>query len=360
MDRYESRYSRVLDEDIIIEKVLYRETRGHVEGVRFTYEPFMEFLIALELFRRERGRGRASARRCIAGLKRRASSFANASGVCVFLLLFFRLEEGQAFWDEVAQGSGVRWSMVLCEALAQMPESKVAGPELRALDWVLSAGNEEATARALRMYSSAPFSHVADADSARAIGDCLRQRRDSIRAGAVIALNAIRKRECLPHLLRACYDRNHEVQQRALEALLETDRAEGLHMLCRDLEVGNAGRLVRLWGALAVAPARSVSALLSSALRNTNKLARCVAIEHASRLEGGAGEGLLREALRDADPSIQVKAAYALAEIGGEDSLPYLRNLPGATSARLAKAVQSAQQRISARTTLAERPQAQR
>jgi len=119
LERRDSTYLRLLDEDVVLEE----ETGRHsAVVVRFVYEEFMEYVIARHVLEETRKLAPEEVKRFVGEFIATVPGFLRGLGAMVFLGLMLKAERQIAIWRLLIKQSDPRWAAVIFDALRRLSE----------------------------------------------------------------------------------------------------------------------------------------------------------------------------------------------------------------------------------------------
>lgn len=137
----ESLYVAILGEDIILEEEPDQGTTG-CTNILFTYDEFMEYVIARAMLRSYQSMDENTAQRLVTRCTEGMQEFPTLLGVLEYLAVFMREDHDLDLWETIGLAD-VRVGLCTSQAIEKLEPTHVADPELRALERMIVSPHQE-------------------------------------------------------------------------------------------------------------------------------------------------------------------------------------------------------------------------
>ena len=140
LDSHESVYVAILGEDILLEEEPDAKT-GQIKVV-FTYDEFMEYMIARSMLRSMESREEIPARTLVEECQNGVVKFQSFVGVMEYLAVILREDWELAIWDQIDTQQS-EFGCAVCRAIGKLGAEFIGAPELSALKSLTKSQSRE-------------------------------------------------------------------------------------------------------------------------------------------------------------------------------------------------------------------------
>lgn len=311
----DSIYTKILDEDIILEEELTEESIEET-GVVFVYEEFMEYVMAREIFKREKlyYKNEEEIFKVIEGLINDIDKFSTIFGILVYLGLILKKVKELSVWKLLIK-RGTKCQEVIFESIRKLPTKEIDESVFDVLEGLVLSGENETRKKVLEILLSKIFMDSDKEAVIRILGILINDGNWEIRKKTAKALGQIGSDKAVLPLIQALNDQISIVRVIGIKSLIEIGSEKAIEPLICALKEDNIE--VRSMAAEGLGRLKSEKIVepLISALENDNIAVKRSAVKALGKIKTEKAIESLINCLGNDDLEVRINVLDALEKL---------------------------------------------